>query len=78
MRQVCNSGVNSAVHPGVVAKAQRFTAAAQLQLVSTLPEEVRGKLRVVVTVHMDMEVRQRGKGGVAGEGEGGGSKDWTV
>ena len=70
MREV-DRGLSSAVHPGVVAKAQRFAAAAQLQLVSTLPKEIRGMLRVVVAVHTDMEVR-RGEGKKRGAGRGGG------
>jgi hypothetical protein len=49
--------VSGALHPGVVQKAERFVAAAQLKLASSLPREVMGRLRVVVHTHTDVEVR---------------------
>lgn len=49
--------VSGALHPGVVQKAERFVAAAQLKLASSLPREVVGRLRVVVHTHTDVEVR---------------------
>jgi hypothetical protein len=75
MRQV-NTGLSNAVHPGVVAKAQRFAAAAQLQLIATLPKEIRSMVRVVVAVHTDMEVRggEEGSMGKGGPGGGGGGR----
>jgi hypothetical protein len=51
--------VSGALHPGAVQKAERFVAAAQLKLASTLPREVQGRLRVVVHTHTDVEVRGR-------------------
>jgi hypothetical protein len=51
--------VSAAMHPGVLQKAERFVAAAQLKLASTLPREVLGKLRVVVQTHTSVEVRDQ-------------------
>jgi hypothetical protein len=41
----------------VVQKAERFVAAAQLRLCSSLPKEVLGRLRIVVQIHTEVEVR---------------------
>lgn len=54
------------MHPGVVQKAERFVAAAQLKLASSLPREVLGRLRVVVHTHTEVEVRGGGRGGCCG------------
>lgn len=47
--------VSGSLHPGVVQKAERFVAAAQLKLASSLPRDVMGRLRVVVHTHTDVE-----------------------
>jgi hypothetical protein len=56
-RREAGAAVSAAMHPGVLQKAERFVAAAQLKLASTLPREVLGKLRVVVQTHTTVEVR---------------------
>ena len=48
--------VSGSLHPGVVQKAERFVAAAQLKLASSLPRDVMGRLRVVVHTHTEVEV----------------------
>ena len=53
--------VSGAIHPGVIQKAERFVAAAQLKLASSLPKEVMGRLRVVVHTHTDVEVSRGSK-----------------
>ncbi|WIA40550.1 hypothetical protein OEZ86_013893 [Tetradesmus obliquus] len=54
-RREAGAAVSAALHPGVLQKAERFVAAAQLKLASTLPREVLGKLRVVVQTHTTVE-----------------------
>lgn len=54
--------MSGALHPGVVQKAERFVAAAQLKLASSLPREVMGRLRVVVHIHTDVEVGEKSEG----------------
>lgn len=56
------SGVkfSAALHPGVVQKAERFVAAAQLKLASSLPREVLGRLRIVVQIHTEIDVSATG------------------
>lgn len=56
-RRTAGEAVSAALHPGVVQKAERFVAAAQLRLASTLPRIVLGKLRIVVQTHTTVEVR---------------------
>jgi hypothetical protein len=58
-RREAGVAVSAAMHPGVLQKAERFVAAAQLKLASTLPREVLGKLRVVVQTHTSVEVREQ-------------------
>lgn len=58
---VCLCRVSGSLHPGVVQKAERFVAAAQLKLASSLPKEVMGRLRVVVHTHTEVEVSTGGK-----------------
>lgn len=53
---LCTCRVSGSIHPGVIQKAERFVAAAQLKLASSLPKEVMGRLRVVVHTHTDVEV----------------------
>eukprot|EP00882_Tetradesmus_deserticola_P009822 GHRQ01010379.1.p1 GENE.GHRQ01010379.1~~GHRQ01010379.1.p1 ORF type:complete len:506 (+),score=131.29 GHRQ01010379.1:324-1841(+) len=54
-RREAGAAVSAAMHPGVLQKAERFVAAAQLRLASTLPREVMGQLRVVVQTHTTVE-----------------------
>eukprot|EP00879_Flechtneria_rotunda_P016930 GHRR01017724.1.p1 GENE.GHRR01017724.1~~GHRR01017724.1.p1 ORF type:complete len:443 (+),score=162.76 GHRR01017724.1:567-1895(+) len=54
-RREAGQGISAALHPGAVQKAERFVAAAQLKLASTLPKEVLSKLRVVVQTHTEVE-----------------------
>eukprot|EP00775_Hariotina_reticulata_P006829 gene6829-7046_t len=54
-RREAGSRFSAAIHPGVVQKAERFVAAAQLRLCSSLPKEVLGRLRIVVQIHTEVE-----------------------
>ncbi|KAI8469381.1 MAG: hypothetical protein J3K34DRAFT_513136 [Monoraphidium minutum] len=46
---------SAALHPGVVSEAERFAADAQAQLLAPLPEEAAARVRVVASVHTDLE-----------------------
>jgi hypothetical protein len=61
--RTANSRTSTAVHPHMVAKAQRFARAAQMQLAGSLPQKVLQQVKVMVNVHMDLQVGGTGRMG---------------
>jgi hypothetical protein len=48
--------LSDALHPGVIQAAERFAEDAQRRLLASLPADAAARVKVVVSVHTDVEV----------------------